>query len=193
MLERLVFFSDAVFAIAITLLIVEIHAPHIAYGPNATHDALAALEDLIPKFIGFFVSFFVTGAFWALHHRTFGLVGKHDPSFVRPNLLLLASIALLPFSTAFMSENNGQFVPHLFYLANLLATGLLQVLLVHCVLQPQFLEAGAEPAKIAHVKRRIWALPLAATLGILVNFVAPGLSTIMLLATPLFIRLLSRG
>ncbi len=191
MLERLVFFSDAVFAIAITLLVVELSAPHIPLGADQNVRAWQALLDRVPGFIGFFTSFFAIGAFWASHHRTFGFVATHDAAFVWPNLFLLSSIAFLPFSTAFMSENFGQFVPHLFYLLTMLATGLLQLRLVYRVLRPQHLEADADPVAVAAVRRRVWAVPCAALIGIAINFVQPALSVVALLATPLVVRLLA--
>ena len=161
LLERLVFFSDAVFAIAITLLVIEIRIPHIPYGPDQTHLALDALLERLPNFIGFVVSFLVVGAFWALHHRAFGMVAFHDSAFVWPNLHLLLLIAFLPFSTAFMSENVGQIVPHYFYLATLLAAGLLQVRLIRRVTQPLYLAEGTDPDAVIMIRRRVWALPLA--------------------------------
>jgi uncharacterized membrane protein len=194
LLERLVFFSDAVFAIAITLLVVELSPPHLAYGPNQDARAWYALAEHIPGFIGFFVSFVVIGAFWALHHRAFGFVARHDSALVWPNLFLLGTIAFLPFSTAFMSSNSGQFVPHLFYLLSLLAAGLLQVRLIRLVLRPEYLAADADGEAVAAVRRRVWALPGAAALGVVLNLFSPTLSVIALVvATPLLVRLLARG
>src|SRR6201989_3138217 len=84
-LERLVFFSDAVFAIAITLLVIELHPPHV--DPSGGHVAfINALLRMFPNFFGFFVSFWVIAAFWAGHHRAFALSGHYAPSLIMPNL-----------------------------------------------------------------------------------------------------------
>lgn len=192
LLERLIFFSDAVFAIAITLLVIELGVPHIAGGPDAAHRALMALAERVPKFSGFLVSFLVIGAFWANHHRAFGLVGQHDPSFVWPNLHLLLVIAFLPFATGFMSENVDQAVPNIFYALSLAAAGLLQLRLLKRALRPEFAAPGASESEMRLILRRGWAVPIASVLSILVALVVPALATTTFITIPLIGRLLTR-
>src|SRR3569833_1931433 len=125
-LERLVFFTDAVFAIAITLLVSELHPPHVA--PGGGHVAyLQALINMTPNFFGFFVSFWVIAAFWAGHHRAFALSGHYAPSLIMPNLALLCAIVFIPFTTAFMASYMGATVPTALYNLSLIATGLLNI------------------------------------------------------------------
>lgn len=118
-LERLVFFSDAVFAIAITLLVIEIDVPELSGDP---HQALAELGQRIPQFFGFVLSFLVIGRFWRGHHTAFGWTRVYADRLVWPNTFLLMAIAFMPFSTALMSENIGQLVPTLTYNVVLLIT-----------------------------------------------------------------------
>ena len=122
-LERLIFFSDAVFAIAITLLVIEIHVPHM--GNRGTDAALQQLVDLWPSLFGFVLSFLVVGRFWMGHHSALSGVGQFSPRLMWPNMLLLMAIAFMPFVTALMSQNSGQFVPTATYHLFLALTGLL--------------------------------------------------------------------
>jgi uncharacterized membrane protein len=190
-LERLVFFSDAVIAIAITLLVIEIHVPELHPGSGWT-EGLNALARLIPQFIGYAVSFLVIGSFWAMHHRIFGLAERHDGSFVWPNLHLLMLLAFIPFSTAFMSDNMSQAVPHIFYAATLLLAGLFQVRLGHKVLKLRFVGGHADPAEIVRLRRRLFALPITSFVALIVAALAPSISNSVMILLPLFVWLLMR-
>src|SRR5262245_65206842 len=105
-LESLFFFSGAVFAIAITLLIIELHPPHLP-GDASDRTQLITLINLTPNFVAFFISFFVIGAFWAGHHRAFSLARHWSPTLVMPNSFMLAAVVFMPFATAYMGTNIG--------------------------------------------------------------------------------------
>ncbi|WP_413625730.1 TMEM175 family protein [Luteibacter sp. Lutesp34] len=189
-LERLTFFSDAVFAIAITLLVIEIHVPHPADSSNEAW--LIALLNLTPHFVGFILSFVVVGALWAAHHRVFGLLRRYDPGIVWPNLFLLMAIAFMPFSSALMSSHPTERVPEWFYTGTLLVAGLLQYRLVKRVLRAPFLKEGVTDDMIVVLRRRALALPATALLsGILATW-WPGPSNLPLMLMPLIVLLVTR-
>lgn len=92
-------FSDGVFAIAITLLILEIKVPHdVAPGELGT-----ALLHQWPSFLAFLASFFTIGVMWMNHHRLFTLIGAADEALIAINLLLLLGITWVPFPTALLA------------------------------------------------------------------------------------------
>lgn len=110
-LDRLILFSDAVFAIAITLLVIEIKIPDKDFlkehGGISDSTILYALKHLIPKFVGFVISFMLIGLYWTIHHRMFGFVTAYDRKLIILNLFFLFFVVLMPFSTGFYGEFAG--------------------------------------------------------------------------------------
>jgi len=96
--RRLEAFSDGVFAIAITLLILDVHVPE-----DMTH-AAAALRAQWPSYLGYAVSFAVIGIIWTNHHAALAYVGRVDRGFQYLNLMLLAAVAFIPFPTALLAR-----------------------------------------------------------------------------------------
>ena len=187
-LERLIFFSDAVFAIAITLLIIEVRPPHLGFHATDT-EHLVALANLIPSFVAFFISFFVIGAFWMGHHRAFSLSRHWSPNLLFPNILMLAAIVFMPFATAYMGTNMGQRVPTVLYDLVLLATGLLNIRLVRLATSAPVVDEHADPLVIARTRGRGWGVTLGAALALALAFVFPRISQFGLLTIPLWLRL----
>src|SRR5215210_2931111 len=91
-IERTVFFSDAAFAIAITLLALEIRLPNVADDPTALQEALIGLW---PKFFSYLISFWFVGNYWVAHHRVFHYIRAYDRRLLLINLLFLMWIVLL--------------------------------------------------------------------------------------------------
>ena len=128
-LERLILFSDAVFAIAITLLVIEIKVPELHEGFS---DQLLGPEllHLVPKFIGFLISFFIIGLYWTIHHQMFGFVINYDRKLLWLNLLFLMSIVLMPFSSGLYGEYSVpaaiyMHLPYGIYVGNIVFSGIM--------------------------------------------------------------------
>jgi uncharacterized membrane protein len=121
-LERIVFFSDAVMAIAITLLALEIRLP-----VNETNlsDAqlLAVLGSLWHRYLGYFTSFMVIGLYWLSHHRMFRSIRRYDSRLMLLNILFLLLIGFIPFPTTVIMEYSNR-AATIFYAATMSATGL---------------------------------------------------------------------
>jgi len=100
--QRIEAFSDGVFAIAITLLILEIRLPHT----DATHGSVAAaLVSLWPSYFAYIFSFVMIGIYWVNHHYIFNIYQKTDHVFNLLNVFFLMCISFLPFPTAVLGEH----------------------------------------------------------------------------------------
>lgn len=101
-MERIESFSDAVFAVAITLLILTIDVP-VVVKQFADQQLPSALSALYPRFFGYALSFVIIGHFWMHHHDLFRYIRRHDKSLIWLNHFFLMCIVFLPFSTELMS------------------------------------------------------------------------------------------
>jgi uncharacterized membrane protein len=125
--ERLAFFSDAIFAIAITLLIIEFKVPHIT--KDSTFDSVwEQLIDLRYNFFALLLSFTLIATYWVRHHFLFKHIHNYNKQIVIANMFVLLPIIFFPFTTAFFAEsieNKNVFVlPLRFFLLNHILAGL---------------------------------------------------------------------
>jgi len=190
-LERLIFFSDAVFAIVITLLVIDLHAPHLPFG-SPDMDYWKALGDLGPEFLGFLISFFVIGFFWAGHHRTLSLAAHYSPRLMWPNLMLLASVAAMPFFTAFASANPMMRVPIFCYCGWLVIAGILNRRLQTLVTTKPVVNEEVSAEIIAATRERGTAVILGSATGMVVSIFVPFMGQVMLCTIPLWRLMLRR-
>jgi uncharacterized membrane protein len=118
-IERPAFFSDAIFAIALTLLVIEIHVPSVSAAALPT-----ALLDLVPEYLTFALSFLVIGEVWLSHHRKFRMIAAHDQTLPRLNLVLLLFVATLPLPTALLGRHGDTTIAVIVYAATIALIGL---------------------------------------------------------------------
>ncbi len=96
---RMEAFSDGVFAIAATLLVLEISVPESGF-----EDLWGAIRDEWPSYLAYTTSFFTIGGLWAAHHALFRRLASADVTLMRLNLVLLWLVAFLPFPTALTAD-----------------------------------------------------------------------------------------
>lgn len=128
---RVLTFSDGLFAIAMTLLVVGIAVPTLS-SPGDDGQLWDALQDLDSAYVSFFISFAVIGRYWIAHHQFFGLLRELDYGLIWLNMIYLAFIAFLPFPTALLGtyfENPVSVVVYAISIA--LVSGLEVVMLRH--------------------------------------------------------------
>jgi uncharacterized membrane protein len=133
--ERFLFFSDAVFAIAITLLVLNVKPAldaHLAF----------SLGPSLPNLVGFGLSFYVVGRYWLVHHLLFEGVRGYDRRLLVTNLCLLASIAFLPFPTSVIVLAKAESGSVILYTLSVAAVGLLMMLLAMVARRPALLRPG---------------------------------------------------
>jgi uncharacterized membrane protein len=165
--DRVVFFSDAVFAIAITLLAVDIRVP------SGSFDAASELRDALPNITGFGISFAVIGLFWLAHHTIFRHIVAFDRRLVLINLLFLGTIAFLPYPTELFSTS-GQTAALIFYAACVAAAGLGELAVwVYASRAPGLLTDRISARQRLRFTLRLMPLPVVFLLSIPLALVAP--------------------
>lgn len=118
--DRVLFFSDAVFAIAVTLLVLPLADVQLA----PTHVG-SQLVGLIPQMLTFALSFIVTGLFWMAHHKWFQLVSAFDTRSLWVNMIFLLCVAFLPFPTSVLAQRGDTSAATAFYAGAIAMTGVL--------------------------------------------------------------------
>ena len=126
---RLEAFSDGVLAIIITIMVLELRPPE--------ETTLDALRPLIPVFLSYVLSFAVVGIYWNNHHHLFQAVRAVNGRVLWANLLLLFSLSLLPFGSAWMGEHDFAPVPVAVYGVILLGAAMTYFVLVQVLLRAQ--------------------------------------------------------
>jgi uncharacterized membrane protein len=172
-------FSDGVFAIIITIMVLEMKVPH---GVN-----LEALKPILPIFLSYVLSFAIIGIYWNNHHHMFHMVKHISGAVLWNNLHLLFWLSLFPFVTGWMGENHFEPLPVAFYGGIATMAGVAYYFLAHCLANVHGKESSIA---VALGKDRKGILSLVFNMiGIGLSFVNPylGLSMYVIVALMWFI------
>jgi uncharacterized membrane protein len=175
--HRIEALTDGIYAVAMTLLALELKIPESAQ--LGSESAFAReLAHLLPKFLAWIISFFILGIFWLAHQRAFHFVRRVDAKLLWINLFALLFATLLPFSSALVGEHSQFFTAQVFYAANMAALALMGIRQVtHLEKHPELCEP-AIPWYVARAARfRCWSLVAVAALAVAFAAVDPRFGT----------------
>jgi uncharacterized membrane protein len=183
--ERLEAFSDGVFAIAITLLVLEIRIPPAA--DMANRDKLVSdLVGLWPSFFGYGLSFITIGIMWSNHHNLCRLVGAVSHGLIMANLLLLLIVGFVPFPTALLAATLGTAsaqVGVLVYAATFLGLAVaFNVIWWEVRRNPGVLRADANPRAIEAITRSYQLGPPGFLVALVAALIHPALGMAVIVA-----------
>jgi len=173
---RLEAFTDAVIAIVITILVLELKVPH--------EQDLEALRGVVPVFLTYVLSFVYLGIYWNNHHHMMVLTERVNGKILWANLHLLFWLSLVPFTTAWMGENDFAEVPTAFYGADLLLAAIAYFILQTAIIAEEGPDSRLRAALGRDLKGKV--SPLLYLAAIPLAFVSPWIA----LAVYVFVALI---
>jgi uncharacterized membrane protein len=141
-LGRLLTLSDGVFAIAMTLLALDLRVPSLDHSTNA--ELQHALRQHVPNYLSFLISFYVVTSYWGRHRRLMRAVEKVDASLIGQTVFLLLCVAALPFPAALLGQYGSKAIAIDVY-AGLNVIAVLSVLRLHHIVRTHDLAPSAVP------------------------------------------------
>lgn len=169
--NRVEAFSDGVFAIVITLLILDIRVPDVDYS-----QLLASLVAVLPRMFAYVISFGVIGVYWLAHHQSLQLIGKLNGFLIWLNLIYLLAVSFMPFPTALLGRYPLQPIPIVIYGLNLIVANTIGVMLtLYLRAHPELGSGLAHPA--SHKSFYLYGfVNLSYVVAMLLGFVVPAVS-----------------
>jgi uncharacterized membrane protein len=183
--NRLEALSDGVFAIVMTLLVIELIIPSV---PKLLAANLAQkLLEMWPKFLAFAISFLVLGIIWYNHHYQFGYIKRSNGILAWINIFLLLSVSLMPFSTALIGEYNiHSKVATIFWGINSLVIVLLcNLIWWYASGKYRLIDPDIEPKVVLYLRISTLAVATLFIIGIALSFISPFIGIVIYTITAL--------
>jgi uncharacterized membrane protein len=175
---------DGIFAIAMTLLVLNLSIPQLTNSVSNT-TVENYLIGLIPKFFTYALSFVILGIFWRVNHQQFYRIKRANITFLWITVIWLLFVALVPFSTSLMGEFGNTQSANIFFNANLLLIGVFSGLIWYYATKKGFIDEKLTRERIIELNKINLILPIVALIAIGAAFIIPAYSTLMYLTIPL--------
>ncbi len=178
-------FSDGVFAIVITLLVLDIRLPQGEVRSN--RDLLHLLQLALPNILTFIFSFLVVGVFWVAHHRIFDMIKQVNHYLLWSNIIYLMTIAIIPFPASVLAHHPFYTTSVIFYSSILFLCGLQHFFILRYAFYHQELKLAYFTREVYERALRTASIgPLCYLLAIASGFVSPIFSFCFILAALTF-------
>ncbi len=176
--------SDGVFAIVVTLLVLEIKVP-IVEPESAAAELPHALAEKVPLVLAYAVSFIVLGVYWVAHHNQFHYIRRVDRALLWINVAFLLFVAFVPFTAALVGHYPDVPIAHALYGADLIVIGVaLYAHWAYATGRGRLVDGATSPELVRLAKRRIAAPPVFYAIAIALAFVSPVASLVVYLVVP---------
>jgi uncharacterized membrane protein len=183
--NRIEALTDGVFAVAMTLLVLDIKVPELPQ-PMATDELLRQLLALWPKFLSYVISFVILGVYWVGHHVQLSFIRRADRPLLWINILFLLWVALVPFSTALLSAYSQSQAAVIIYGANLIAIGLsLALHWWYVTTECRHVDPDIHPGLVRGAMYRTLMGPIVYLIAIAVSFFTTQLSLVLYALVPI--------
>jgi len=179
---RLLSLSDGVVAIALTLLVLNLHVPVLApphQSPDSPSDLLHALSLDGPLFTSYLVSFFVIAQFWLAHHRVFRMVAGHDEGLAWWNFAFLFTITIMPFTSGILGQYGANPLAIDLFALNLMLASLSTQLVMLFARRRHLMVPGIDPEIMRSARRRSVGIMLVVALSMGVAWVNPQVAKLL--------------
>ena len=182
--HRIEALTDGIFAIAMTLLVLNLALPELGEITAQTelHNLLFGQTH---KFLNYAISFLLLAIFWTRHHRQFHFIKRTDGKHLWINIVFLMFVALMPFSTDLLGDHTDDPMSGVFFGANLLILGCLSLWnWSYATTDHRLVDRSLDPQQVALAKKRGIVIPLVATLAIGLSLIVPQFSSYVYLLIP---------
>jgi uncharacterized membrane protein len=188
--KRIETLVDGIFAIAMTLMVLNLHLPETTGGTNAA--VWAALGNQGTNIFIYALSFFILTAFWLNHHRGFDQIQRADMGLFRLNVVWLFFVAIMPFSAYLVGDYGSSTPAALFFNTNLFLLGVFSFLIRRQVIEHELSDKTLKNEEIKLTYGLNLVIPCIAALGMFLSFIIPGYSYLVYLLDPVIPAIIRR-
>lgn len=189
--KRIETLVDGIFAIAMTLMVLNIHLPDPS-GLWTNEMVWGVIWGQLNNLFIYALSFIILAGFWITHHRGFDQIKRADQSFLWINVIWLLFVALIPFSMSLMGDFGNTIPGALFFNVNLFFIGLFSFLIRRHVIENELADKTLNNAAVKHVYAATLSFPIISVAAIILSFFIPGYSSLVYLLVPIVLNIIHK-